>query len=164
MIKRQKAKSEKNIKRLFLISKVVFCIIPFATLSYLYMRTQAVGMTYQEILQSNPVLAVTFLTAMCQPFAAWLLTIVEKRYNKLEYASALVGLLLIFIAECFLKNWLGIIATALLFYFIVKDMPFSIKKEFKEYANWKQIILDSTGGLVLILLSLLCFYASLQIG
>ena len=161
---KEKTKAEKTISRVFTISKVLLCILPFLALFYLYSQSNASGMNYQDMLESDPILTITFLTAMIQPFAAWLLTIVERRYKEYDYSNALFSLLLIFIAECLLKNWLGIAATAILFYLINKDMPFSIKKEFKEYANWKKILLDGTGGILLDLLSAFVFFASWKIG
>lgn len=153
-----------TINRVFLITKVILCIIPFATLGYLYMGMQEYNLTYQELLQANPVLAITFLSAMCQPFAAWLLTIAERRFDSMDYSNALVSVLLIFVAECMLKNWLGIAATAILFWLINKDMPYSMEREFKESADWKSILLDASGCVVLILIAALCMFASFRLG
>lgn len=164
MAKVKQTKADRNLKRVFLITKIIFCVLPFMALSYLYLTADSVGLDYQEALNSDPALAVSFLSAMIQPFAAWLLTLVEKRVNNYDYSNALSLLILIFIAECLLRNYLGIAGTAVLFYMINKGMPFSFKEEFKKYANWKKILVDGSGGFVLILFSAICFFASLKIG
>lgn len=161
---RKPTKTEKNLKRMFTVTKILMCIFPFAALFYLYMKTREYNLAYNEILRANPVITVAFLTAMCQPFAAWLLTIVQRRVDDLDYANAYFNILLIFIAECLFKNWLGIAATAILFYMINKESPLPIKEEFKKYADWKKILFDATGGFVLILLAGFCLFCSLQIG
>lgn len=156
--------SEKTLRRLFLITKILFCVIPFAALGYLYMGSREYDLTYQQMLQANPVMTVTFLTSMCQPFAAWLLNIAQRRYDDLDYSNALVSVFLIFLGECLLKSWIGIIATGLIFWLITKEMPYSLKKEFNEYANWKSILMDASGCIVLLLLCGFCFFASMRLG
>lgn len=156
--------NEKTLRRVFTITKVILCILPFAALFYVYLGTREYNLTYQELLQANPVLTLTFLTAMLQPLAVWLLTIVQRRVDDLDYSNALVNTFIIFIGECLLKNWLGIIATGVIFWLITKEMPYKISTEFKEYANWKKILLDATGGVVFCLLAAFCFYASMRLG
>lgn len=157
-------KSQKNLKRMFTLTKILMCVIPFMMVFYMYMQSSQNSVGYNEILRSNPVLTVAFLTAMCQPFAAWLLTIVERRVESMDYANAFTGLLLIFIAECMFKNWLGIASTAILFYMVNKESPYSITEEFKKYANWKSIFMDATGDIVLLILAAFCLFCSLQLG
>lgn len=166
MSKRKKGRKETNktIKRIFLVTEVILCLIPFMTLFYLSVGQNEYGLSYQEMLNANPILAVTFLSAMCQPFAAWLLIIAQRRIESFDYSNALVTILLVLIAECMLKNWIGIIATAILFWLTTRIMPLSIKEEFSSSADYKSILIDASGSLVLILLSALCLFASLRIG
>ncbi len=139
------------------------CIYPFAALGYMSISARTYGLQGSEILRANPVLTITFLTAMLQPFAAWLLKIVQKRADNLDYANALVSVLLIFISECLFKNWVGIIGCAIIFYLLSKDMPYSYKKEFSG-ADWKSILKDATGPIVLILFAVFIFFASSRLG
>lgn len=162
--KKGSTNTEKTIKRVFMVTKIILCVMPFATLGYLSIGQQQYGLNYQQLLAANPVLTVTFLSAMCQPFAAWLLTITERRVESMDYSNALVSLVLIFIAECMLKNWLGIISTAILFWLVNKDMPYTMGEEFKKCANWKAILLDASGCVVLCLLAAFCLFASFRLG
>ncbi len=151
------------MKRVFTWSKVLLCVYPFIALFYMRNIASMAGTGMQESLQANPILAVTFLSAMLQPFAAWLLTIVERRVNTLDYADALTCLGIICAAECLLKNWLGIIGCAILFYLVAKEMPYSFKKEFST-ADRGEIFKDAMGPVVLTLLSVFVFFVSSRIG
>lgn len=157
-------KAQKNLKRMFLITKVLMCAFPFVALFYIYLGTREYGLDYQELLRANPILSVTLLSACCQPLAAWLLTIVERRVDSYDYSNAIFCTGLIFIAECLLKNWLGIAAMAVLFWMINKESPLPLKEEFKKYADWKKISMDSTGCIVLIVFAAFALFCSLRIG
>lgn len=163
MKKEKMTQTEKLINRAFTIAKVVLCVYPFAALFYMTSSANTYGLSNSEMLQANPILTVTFLSAMCQAFAAWLLTIVQRRYDDLEYGNALISLILIFIAECLFKNWVGLVACGLLFFLIGKEMPYSFKKEF-QLTDKKEAFKDGTGAIVLIILGAFVFWVSMQIG
>lgn len=163
MKKEKMTQTEKLINRAFAISKVVLCIYPFIAYFSMNQNANIAGLEGKDALLSNPVLTVTFLSAMCQAFAAWLLTIVQRRYDDLEYGNALFSLILIFIAECLFENWVALFACGFLFYLIGKEMPYSFKKEF-QLTDKKEALKDAAGAIVLIILGAFVFWVSWRLG
>ena len=65
-------KTESRLNRLFNIVKTVLMVYPFITLFYLWTTAGQAGTGLSEFMQGNPIITITFITAMLQPFAAWL--------------------------------------------------------------------------------------------
>lgn len=161
--RRKMTKSERKLSKTFGIVKAVLMIYPFVVLFYLYANASTAGLGFAELLQSDPIITVTFITAMLQPFAAWLLTIVQRRVESADYDSAVVTVLLIFVAEALMENVMGMVGLGVLFWFMYKDMPFTFRACFKE-ADKGLIMKDATGALVLIALGAICMFAMTRIG
>lgn len=157
------SKSEKKLNKTFGIVKAVLMIYPFIVLFYLSTKAGMSGVGFSELMRTNPIITVTFITAMLQPFAAWLLTIVQKRVGTGDYDSAIISTLLIFIAEALMENVLGMVGLGVLFFLMYKDMPFTFKACFTD-ADKKLIFKDATGAVVLVLLGAVCMFAMKRIG
>ena len=156
-------KTESRLNRLFNIVKTVLMVYPFITLFYLWTTAGQAGTGLSEFMQGNPIITITFITAMLQPFAAWLLTIVQRRIESLDYDAALISVLLIFIAEALMKNMIGLVGLGVLFFYMYKNMPISLKTCFKE-GDRRLVLKDATGAVILIGHAAICFFAMTRIG
>lgn len=156
------SKREKRTARLFTIVQVVFCVAPLLNLAYLWLMAGAQG-DFEAIISANPLITVAFLTAMIQPFVAYLVGYSAKLIKTERAQYAVLNLLLLFIAEALMRNLIGMIGTGLLFYQVLRSHAFSLKACFGE--NGAGAALRITGGALAVLpLAALCGFVLLQLG
>ena len=152
-----------KLHRVYNTVKAVLIIMPFVTLLYLYIGTPTAGLDFTSLLQGNPLLALTFLIAMIQPFIVLMLGAAEKDEIAGLGEGALVIITLLLIAECMMRHLLGIVGLIVLFYLTSRKVTLS-GAGFKALLRNKQIWGQALGGLVILLLAALCLFIALRIG
>ena len=93
--------------RYFNILKIVLFCMPFLCIGYLGLGTGGAPLSAEGILSANPALAVSFLSAMLQPYAAWLVILSERRLADGRTHYAVVSLTLLLAAELMLMSTVG---------------------------------------------------------
>lgn len=153
----------KTLGKVFTGVKILLAAYPFIVFFYLQFVARQSGTDLTHLMQQSPIVNVAFLTAMLQPFAAWLVVIAERRVKAGQDNAAMISVLLIFIAEAMMRNMIGLIAVGLLFFYIYRKLPVSFKQSFSE-PDKSVVLRDATGALVLIAFAALCLFAATRLG
>lgn len=151
----------KKLNRYFTIMRVVLMCMPFACLAYLGMS--GVWGDAQGALQASPIIAITFLSSMAQPYVALLLKLVQRRLEDGREAYALLNLVLLFAAEMMFMSWVGVIGMLLLIYLAVRQAhmgPVEMLAGCKPGA----LVREAGGSVLVLLLAGVCLFASIRVG
>lgn len=153
---------ERLTARMFLVVEVLLVLVPFA---YLAAETALVGGSgsFSEALEGNPVFAVGLITSCCQPFAAYLLSIVARHYVSGDVGYAVSNLIGILCAEMFFQNLVGIAGAALLLWRLWSRCSGQIGAWAHE-RHVGGVLLDISGAIVLLVMGMICSYASWRLG
>lgn len=157
------SKREKRLNRLFTTAKVVLMIYPFMTLIYLSVSAARGGVDIMGAVKSSPTMTIAFLTAMVQPFVACILGSIHKGFDPENSDTTVINLLLLLAAEAMMRNVLGMAGLGVLFYQVVRNSDFSLKRCFTQNAAGS-IVKAISGSLAIIPVAGLCLFAIVQIG
>ena len=151
----------KKLNRYFTIMRVVLVCMPFACLAYL--GVAGVWADAQGALQASPTIAITFLSAMVQPYVALLLKLVQRRLEDGREAYALLNLVLLFVAEIMFMSWVGIIGMLLLIYLAVRQADMG-PVEMLAKCKLSALVREVGGSILVLLLASICLFASIRVG
>lgn len=149
------SKRERTTKGILTVVQVVLVVFPFVVYGYAGLG----GGDFREILTNNPGFAVSFLAAVAQPFVAWLLRFVHRRYAEGDGGYALANLAVLACGELLLQNALGLAGCVVLLWRLWKTTR-------GELAAWHArrkvggMLVDVSGALVVVLLGLICVFAN----
>ena len=90
--------------------QVVLVIFPFALLGY----SSFSGTGLEEAMRADPGFVVSFIAAMAQPLAAWILRFAYRHYADGDGGYAVGNLIGLLCAEAFLQNVVGLAGFALI--------------------------------------------------
>ncbi|MGL4607005.1 MAG: hypothetical protein ACRCU3_06015 [Eubacteriaceae bacterium] len=155
-------KTEKGLNKAFSIAKIVLVISPLLTIVYLNMGFFSVGSSLDVMLKENPVLTIGFLSAMVQPFVAYLLSYLWRKYQEGNVEMVILNLLILFLGEALLGSVLGMVAMLLLIFGIYQVVSFSLKDYFK-YSKRSLILKSISGSLMVLPIASLCAFAMMQV-
>ncbi|MDE7243623.1 MAG: hypothetical protein K2O18_06565, partial [Oscillospiraceae bacterium] len=134
---------------------------PFVAVAYL--QTAAGGGNLGLLLQQDPKITVTFLSAMAGPFTAYLLSFAQKRLYDGDAAYMMSHLVLLFAAELLLHNTLYLVMFLFLIYLVYQMTGMPPLRSLR--VKWKDhFIRDLSGCFVLILFAAFCLFVSLRLG
>ncbi len=157
------AKQIKSLDKYYNISKVLLTITPFLYITYLSMGAAKAGMPITQIVQENPSNMVLFLISMINPFIAYLLIFMHRKMESGDIAYSVVNLAVLIASEILLENAWYIILLGFLLIKTLKTYNISFKECFKE--KWNKSFLGTiSGGIVVLVLSGICLFATLRIG
>ncbi len=154
---------ERRTSKIFTIAEVVLVVVPLATIGYVWLAGGGSMEGFQEALGRKPSLAVSFISAMCQPLVAWLLRFVHDRCLRGDGGYAAANLIALICGELLLQNIVGVIGCAVLLWRIWRRVA-------GELAAWRSerrlggMLADLSGAIVVIAIGLLCAFATWRIG
>lgn len=151
-----------KLDRYFNIVKIFLFVAP--VLGYLYAASGATmaGITLPELLAQNPSITITFLMTMVAPYIAFLLGLLQKKLLAQDYPGAVLNLILLFIAQLFTQNLFYIMLLGYLLYKTTTVYNLNIRENLKTIKP-KYLFMECGGSFIVIVLYLICFYASFQI-
>lgn len=154
---------DEKLSRYFTILKIALFCMPFLCIGYLGLGAAGAALDTAGILNGNPTLAVSFLAAMLQPYAAWIAILSERRLADGRTNFAIVNLTLLLAAELLLMSTVGVIGMALILWKSVKTYGCGIPEAFRG-CTIKSLLFEAGGNLPLLALAGLCLFASLRLG
>lgn len=154
---------DEKLKRYFTILKIVLFCMPFLCMGYLGALSGGTALDARSVLAENPTMAVSFLSAMLQPYAAWLLILSERRLADGRGQFAVVGLTLLLVAELCLMSSIGVIGMALILWKSVRYSGYGIPAAFRSCTP-HSFIYEAGGTIPMLLFAGICLFASLRLG
>lgn len=149
-----------KLDRTFAITKV--CLVAMPILAYLYlMMSQAVtSYSIPELFAQQPSLTILFLIAMLQPYAAYLLHLVQKKHKEGNRSFVMMNLSILLLAELLTMNVFLIALLVVLCYQVFRLKGYSLKS----IPTWsgKSLIYQGGGSLLIVMLSSICLFATIQ--
>lgn len=147
--------------RWFSIAKLLLVLAPFVALVYL--QTAVGGSNLGLLLQQDPEITVTFLSAMIGPFTAYLLSFAQKHLYDGDAAYMMSHLVLLFAAELLLRNAVYLIMFLWLIYLVYQMTGMTPMRSLR--VKWKDhFFRDLSGCFVLILFAAFCLFVSIRLG
>lgn len=148
--------------RLFSVVKGVLCCLPFFCLAYLKLG-QGDSLAPGDLLARQPEAAIAFLSAMLQPYVAFLLTLAQRRLADGRAHYALVNMSVLLAVEAMLMSSIGLIGVGLLVYRTRKTASLSLG------ASWRacrpgRLFAEAGGSLLLLPFAFLCLFATIRTG
>lgn len=150
----------KNLHRYFAIVKGILFCMPFLCLGYL---TLGGGSDRQGILTASPAAAVSFLSAMLQPYIGWLLALSQRRLADGRTGYAVLNLTVLLAAEAMMMSTIGVVGVGLILWKTARAYGISPAAAWKS-ANKTRLFAEIGGSILTCLLAGLCLFATLRIG
>ncbi len=151
-----------KINRYYKISQIFFCITPFIAYIYISLSASMLSISFQDILTSNTQLLVIFIIAMLNPYIAYLLSLIKNKLTIQSYEFVVINLILLFISQLLTLNYFYLILLGIVFYKTIQIYNIDIKYELS-HITLKSLFGLSGGSLIIIVISSLCLYATLQL-
>lgn len=146
----------------FRIAKIFLTLTPILCLVYMTAFGGARGLSVTELIRSEPAMAVAFLTAMLNPFAAYLLGYAQRKAETGDYAYAAANVMSLIAIELILMNLVYAVMLAALLVCLRKDRGLSLGGIMKQY-RFKHLLYDISGSLVMLPVAGLCLFAQLRL-
>lgn len=153
---------EKTMKRIFLIAKVFLCMTPIIAYAYVSLQAMMQQLVFQEMLQTSPNLVIVFLIAMINPYIAYLLHLMEKKLVNNEQGFVLINMLLLLLSQILTMNAFYFMMLAYVFYKAYRFYGLDIAKVLS-CLHPKTLFYQGGGSLMIVMLSSICLYATMQI-
>lgn len=161
-ISKNKVSENKSLDRYYNIAKVLFCLSPFVCLMYLGTGATMIGDSLRTVLQGDPRFIVMFLSAMINPFVAYLLSFAHKKIKEGDISYSVVNLMVFILAEVILQNAIYTFMLIFILYKTVKVYKTSIKDCIREkWAN--RFLMTISGGIVVVVFALICLFATIRL-
>lgn len=152
--------TDKRLDRWFTILKVVLFCMPFLYLGYVGLGTG--GIDAKNVLESQPTMAISFLSAMLQPYAAWILILSRRRLEDGREAAAVLNLSVLLAAELLTMNTVGVVGFALVLWGSCKRTGLNPLTALRGVGPGRRFY-EAGGSILVLLLAGLCFFASMQV-
>ena len=154
---------DQKLSRYFTILKIVLFCMPFMCIGYLGFGAAGTALDTEGILASNPTMAVSFLAAMLQPYAAWIAILAERRLADGRTNFAIMNLTLLLVAELVLMSSISSIGMALILWKSIRTYHCGVKEAFRG-CGVRDFVREAGGNIPLLALAGLCLFASLRLG
>ena len=135
---------DEKLNRYFTILKIVLFCMPFLCIGYVGLGAGSMALDTGGVLAANPAMAVSFLAARLQPYAAWIAILAERRLADGRTGWAVVNL-------------------ALLLWKSTKVYGCGVGEAFRA-CDKRAFVREAGGNLPLLALAGLCLFASLRLG
>lgn len=152
---------EKTMKRMFLIAKVFLCMTPIIAYAYVSLQAMMQQLVFQDMLQASPNLAIVFLIAMINPYIAYLLHLMEKKLVNNEQGFVLINMLLLLLSQALTMNAFYFMMLAYVFYKAYRFYDLD-SSEILSCLHPKTLFYQGGGSLMIVMLSSICLYATMQ--
>lgn len=154
---------DEKLNRYFTILKIVLFCMPFLCIGYVGLGAGSMALDTGGVLVANPAMAVSFLAAMLQPYAAWIAILAERRLADGRTGWAVVNLALLLAAEAMLMSTVGVIGMALVLWKSTRVYGCGVGEAFRT-CDKRAFVREAGGNLPLLALAGLCLFASLRLG
>lgn len=152
-----------KLDKWFNILKVVLFCMPFVYLAYLGIGTGGAMLNENGVLQGNPTMAVTFLTAMIQPYVGWLLILSHRRLADGRTSYAVLNLALLLLAELMCMSTVGVVGLGLILWKTGRTYGISPFQAWRQ-AEKKNLFFEIGGSILVCLLGGLCLFCTIRLG
>ena len=152
----------KVIGRYYKITEILLAISPIMCVIYLNFGAINIGTNILEVIQGDPRLLVMFLSAMVNPFIAYLLIFMERKIVENDISYSVVNLIILIVAELLFQNMVFLCLLGFLLYKIIKLYNVSVRECFKEKIKNK-FFTTISGGVVVIVIAAICLFATIRI-
>ena len=152
-----------KLNRYFNILKLALVLMPFLCLGYLTIGAGGASLTADGVLAGNPAMAVSFLSAMIQPYAAWLVILAERRLADGRTDWAIINLSLLLAAELMLMSTVGVIGLGLILWKTSRAYGLRPTAAFRQCGK-SHFVREAGGSVLVILLAGLCLFAMSRLG
>lgn len=152
----------KAIGRYYKITEILLTISPIMCVIYLNFGAINIGTNILEVIQGDPKLLVMFLSAMVNPFIAYLLIFMERKIVENDISYSVVNLIILIVAELLFQNMVFLCLLGFLLYKIIKLYNVSVRECFKEKSKNK-FFTTISGGVVVIVIAAICLFATIRI-
>lgn len=154
---------EQLTKRMFTTVQVVLCLVLIATFVSISLTSGGLSVKgLQGLFARNPAATVSMLAACAQPFVAYLLRFVYKRYAEGDAGYATANLIALLCAEMTLQSMVGIIAMALLLW-RVWHRGARCMTAWRKHRGIGGMLVDLSGSIVVMMLGIVCLIASMRL-
>nr|WP_300128074.1 hypothetical protein [uncultured Butyricicoccus sp.] len=157
------AGTDEKLNRWFTILKIVLFCMPFLYLGYVGIGTGGASLADEGVLQANPTMAVSFLSAMIQPYAAWILILSQRRLQDGRSAYAMVNLGVLLVAQLMMMSTVGVVGFALILWRCTKHTGFGPLAALRQ-TQPRRLFAEAGGSVVVLLLAAVCLFATVRIG
>ncbi len=159
---KEKSSSAKKTARYFMVAKILFGITPFVAYLYLSLQGSLGASSIQEILESNPGMAVIFIMAMVNPYISYLLSLIEKNLDKGNFKFAFINMVLILITQLASLNFFYLSLLGYVFYRAIRDYRLDVKGQLLKLSLPKVLHVGG-GSLMVLAVNLLCMFVTIKI-
>lgn len=154
---------EQLTKRMFATVQVVLCLVLAATFVSISLTSGGLSVEgLQGLFARNPAATVSILAACAQPFVAYLLSFVYKRYVEGDAGYATANLIALLCAEMTLQSMVGTIAMALLLW-RVWQRGARCMTAWRKHRGIGGMLVDLSGSIVVMTLGTVCLIASMRL-
>lgn len=154
---------DNRLNRWFMILKIVLFCMPFLYLGYIGIGFGGAKLDVQEVLADNPSMAISFLSAMIQPYVGWILILSQRRLEDDRTPYAMINLAFLFLSELLMMSTVGVIGFTLILWRCKKYTGLGPIAAFRKIQS-KNLLTEVGGSVVVLFLASVCFFASMQIG
>lgn len=152
----------RSLDKYYNIAKVLLTLSPFVCLMYLSTGGIKIGASIQQVIEADPKFVIMFLTAMVNPFIAYLLIFMHRRINSGDVSYAVVNLVVLIAAEVIFQNWMYSLLLGFILYKTLKTYNLSLKESISEKLK-DRFFLVISGGLVVVFFAVICLFATIRI-
>lgn len=163
MLRVRNAAQDDKLSRWFTILKIVLFCMPFLYLGYIGIGTGGASLATEGVLEGNPAMAVSFLSAMIQPYAAWILILSQRRLSDGREAYAMVNLGILLVAQLMMMSSVGVIGFVLILWRCAKHTGFGPIAALRRIQP-RRLFVEAGGSVLVLLLAAVCLFASVRIG
>lgn len=163
MARRSKRTQElKKLNRYFVITKVFLAITPVICYLYIALRGMMINLSFQDVLQNEPSIAVIFLIAMINPYIAYIIHLIEKHLETGDIKFACINMGLLLIAEILTLNVFYFVMLLYVFYRAIQFYDIEILKTLKK-ATIKQMLFCGGGSMLVMLISCISLFSTIKL-
>lgn len=152
----------KLLERYYNISKVLLTVTPIVCVLYLNIGAVKIGSNVLEVIQTDPRLLIMFLSAMINPFVAYLLIFMQRKGVEGDIAYSIVNLSFIIVAEAMMQNLIFVFLIGFLLNRTLKVYKITLKQCFMDKIKNK-FLLNISGAIGVLILSSICLFATIRI-
>ena len=153
---------ERQTLTVFTIVEVILVAVPVILIGYVWLAGGGSLDVFQQALRDEPLLAITFVSAIVQPLVAWQLRFVRKRYSEGAGGYAAANLIGFLVGELLLMNAVGVLACGFVLMRVLRRLDGQLS-EWAEERHAPGMLADVIGAVVVIAVGAFCAFATWNI-
>ncbi len=154
---------EQRTAQFFGVVEVLLVLVPVLLVaSFVMMKGSLTAESLQSYFSEDPAFLVSFLAACVQPFAAYLLRLVHRKYLEGDMGYAAGNLIALLCAEILLQNLVGVVGMVVLLWRVWKNAAPHMGDWVHE-RRFGGVLFDISGALVVLAFALICAFAGMRL-